>query len=183
MLRCGERSFLLGAASPVWRWFALAGQCRRLPKILDPFFRAYAPRRQSTQSSGGTGAAPARRPADFGGNGAWFPGFNGNLAETTWKGVKSADKHVDVPFLPWTLKTYNERVENLSKDDPEASACRSAYRALCSTRIRFRSFKRAIRWCSSSRETTIVADRQPRPKRSSSQESEADLAGRRRWSL
>jgi hypothetical protein len=62
---------------------------------------------------------PDGRP-DFGGNGAWFPGFNGNLAETTWKGVKSADKHVDVPFLPGTLKTYNERVENRSKDDPEA---------------------------------------------------------------
>ena len=62
---------------------------------------------------------PDGRP-DFGGNGAWFPGFNGNLAETTWKGVKSADKQVDVPFLPGTLKTYNERVENRSKDDPEA---------------------------------------------------------------
>src|ERR1700734_1035591 len=62
---------------------------------------------------------PDGRP-DFGGNGAWYPGFNGNLAETTWKGVKSADKHVDVPFLPWTLKTYNQRVENRAKDDPEA---------------------------------------------------------------
>lgn len=62
---------------------------------------------------------PDGRP-DFGGNGAWYPGFNGNLAETTWKGVKSADQHVDVPFLPWTLNTYNERVENRSKDDPEA---------------------------------------------------------------
>src|SRR5580692_10451934 len=62
---------------------------------------------------------PDGRP-DFGGNGAWFPGFNGNIAETKWKGVKSADKHVDVPFLPWTLQTYNERVINLSKDDPEA---------------------------------------------------------------
>jgi hypothetical protein len=62
---------------------------------------------------------PDGRP-DFGGNGAWYPGFNGNIAETTWKGVKSADKHVDVPFLSWTLKTYNERVENRSKDDPEA---------------------------------------------------------------
>src|ERR1700689_2436175 len=62
---------------------------------------------------------PDGRP-DFGGNGAWYPGFNGNIAETKWKGVKSADVHVDVPFLPWTLKTYNERVENLSKDDPEA---------------------------------------------------------------
>jgi hypothetical protein len=62
---------------------------------------------------------PDGRP-DFGGNGAWYPGFNGNIAETSWKGVKSADKHVDVPFLPWTLKTYNERVENRAKDDPEA---------------------------------------------------------------
>lgn len=55
-----------------------------------------------------------------GGNGAWYPGFNGNVAETTWKGVKSADKHVDVPFLPWSLDTFNQRVETLSKDDPEA---------------------------------------------------------------
>jgi hypothetical protein len=62
---------------------------------------------------------PDGRP-DFGGDGAWYPGFNGNLAETKWKGVKSADKHVDVPFLPWTLQTFNERVENGSKDDPEA---------------------------------------------------------------
>jgi hypothetical protein len=69
--------------------------------------------------AGPTPHLPDGRP-DFGGNGAWYPGFNGNLAETTWKGVKSADKHVDVPFLPWTLKTYNERVENRAKDDPEA---------------------------------------------------------------
>jgi hypothetical protein len=62
---------------------------------------------------------PDGRP-DFGGNGAWYPGFNGNIAETKWKGVKSADKQVDVPFLPWTLQTYNERVENRAKDDPEA---------------------------------------------------------------
>lgn len=57
---------------------------------------------------------------DFGGNGAWYPGFNGNVAETTWKGVKSADKHVDVPFLDWSLAAFNHRVETLSKDDPEA---------------------------------------------------------------
>ncbi len=69
--------------------------------------------------AGPTPHLPDGRP-DFGGNGAWYPGFNGNVAETKWKGVKSADQHVDVPFLAWTLKTYNERVENLSKDDPEA---------------------------------------------------------------
>lgn len=71
------------------------------------------------QAAGPTPHLADGRP-DFGGNGAWYPGFNGNVAETTWKGVKSADKHVDVPFLPWTLATFNERVTNLSKDDPEA---------------------------------------------------------------
>lgn len=57
---------------------------------------------------------------DFGGNGAWYPGFSGNIAEAQWKGVRSADKHVDVPFLPWALDVFNQRVESLSKDDPEA---------------------------------------------------------------
>ena len=62
---------------------------------------------------------PDGRP-DFGGDGAWYPGFGGNLAETQWKGVKSADTHVDVQFLPAALKLFNQRVESLSKDDPEA---------------------------------------------------------------
>jgi hypothetical protein len=57
---------------------------------------------------------------DFGGDGAWYPGFSGNIAETKWKGVKSADKHVDVPFLPSALALFNHRVETLSKEDPEA---------------------------------------------------------------
>lgn len=62
---------------------------------------------------------PDGRP-NFGGNGAWYPGFSGNIAEPTWKGVHSADKHVDVPFLPSALQLFNERVETLAKDDPEA---------------------------------------------------------------
>ena len=62
---------------------------------------------------------PDGRP-DFGGKGAWYPGFSGNIAEAKWKGVRSADKHVDVPFLPWALDLFNSRVESLSKDDPEA---------------------------------------------------------------
>ncbi len=62
---------------------------------------------------------PDGRP-DFGGKGAWYPGFSGNIAETRWKGAKGADKHVDVPFLPSALRLFNERVESLSKDDPEA---------------------------------------------------------------
>ena len=62
---------------------------------------------------------PGGRP-DFGGDGAWYPGFAGNIAEPQWKGVRSADKHVDVPFLPWSIAVFNERVENFAKDDPEA---------------------------------------------------------------
>jgi hypothetical protein len=62
---------------------------------------------------------PDGRP-DFDGDGAWYPGFHGNIAEPTWKGVKSADEHVDVPFLPASLELYNMRVESLSKYDPEA---------------------------------------------------------------
>src|SRR5437764_9980581 len=67
-----------------------------------------------------TPAGPAPHLADgrpdFGGKGAWYPGFSGNIAEPKWKGVKSADKHVDVPFVPWSLKLFNERVENIGKD-------------------------------------------------------------------
>lgn len=68
------------------------------------------------------GPAPHLRDGrpDFGGNGAWFPGFAGNIAETKWKGVKSADQHVDVPFLPASLALFNHRVETIGKEDPEA---------------------------------------------------------------
>ena len=84
----------------------------------------------ATQGTGATKQGP--RPAagsaphlangfpDFGGNGAWYPGFSGNIAETRWKGVKSADVKVDVPFLPAALELFNQRVTSNSKDDPEA---------------------------------------------------------------
>jgi hypothetical protein len=81
-----------------------------------------------TDQGRGKGPKPVAGPAphfadgrpDFGGDGAWYPGFSGNIAEGQWKGVHSADRHVDVPFLPWALEVFNQRVESLSKDDPEA---------------------------------------------------------------
>jgi hypothetical protein len=76
-------------------------------------------RRAQLPPAGPAPHLPDGRP-DFGGKGAWYPGFAGNIAETKWKGVKSADHQVDVPFLPWALKLFNERVENIGKDDPEA---------------------------------------------------------------
>src|SRR5579863_8592495 len=97
-----------------------------LAKDPGPFLGGYA-------NSEGTGrgkqapavpAGPAPHLADgrpdFGGDGAWYPGFSGNIAEERSKGVHSADKHVDVPFLDSALKVFNQRVETLSKDDPEA---------------------------------------------------------------
>jgi hypothetical protein len=72
-----------------------------------------------TPVAGPTPHLPDGRP-DFGGDGAWYPGFAGNIAEPQWKGVRSADKHVDVPFLPESIAVFNERVQNFAKDDPEA---------------------------------------------------------------
>lgn len=84
----------------------------------------------ATQGTGATKQGPRAKagPAphfpdglpNFGGDGAWYPGFAGNIAETRWKGVKSADKQVDVPFLPAALELFNQRVTTNSKDDPEA---------------------------------------------------------------
>ena len=115
----GQRCFRAGIAC-----LALASCYAQQPPLAKdpgPFLPGFGAEQDKVPKTvaGPAPHLPDGRP-DFGGNGAWYPGFNGNIAETTWKGVKSADTHVDVPFLPWTLKTYNERVENRSKDDPES---------------------------------------------------------------
>ena len=103
-----------------------------LAKDPGPFLGGYA--NQPPENTGAPNPGKARQAAvpagpaphladgrpDFGGDGAWYPGFSGNIAEERWKGVRSADKHVDVPFLQASIKILNERVESLSKDDPEA---------------------------------------------------------------
>jgi hypothetical protein len=96
---------------------------QRLAKDPGPFIEP-APPDQGRARGPKPVAGPAPHLADgrpdFGGDGAWYPGFSGNIAERQWKGVKSADRHVDVPFMPWALEVFNQRVESLSKDDPEA---------------------------------------------------------------
>jgi hypothetical protein len=87
--------------------------------FLEPGQFGNGPDSGSKAKAGPTPHLPDGRP-DFGGKGAWYPGFSGNIAEPMWKGVHSADKHVDVPFLPSALQQFNERVETLAKDDPEA---------------------------------------------------------------
>src|ERR1035441_4481926 len=79
------------------------------PGAFDPAASQPAPRAPRTPA-GPTPHLADGRP-DFGGKGAWYPGFAGNIAEPMWKGVKSADRHVDVPFLPAALALFNERVE------------------------------------------------------------------------
>lgn len=100
---------------------ALWGQQGQLARDPGPFAPGFGAE-QDKQAKAAAGPAPhlAGGQPDFGGDGAWYPGFSGNIAETRWKGVKSADQQVDVPFLPWSLQVFNERVENLAKDDPEA---------------------------------------------------------------
>jgi hypothetical protein len=103
--------------------FVFGQQPPRLAKDPGPFLETPPP-----DQGRGRGPKPVAGPAphlpdgrpDFGGDGAWYPGFSGNIAERQWKGVKSADRHVDVPFMPWALDVFNQRVESLSKDDPEA---------------------------------------------------------------
>jgi hypothetical protein len=95
----------------------------RLAKDPGPFLQpgqfADQPEDRPRLPAGPAPHLPDGRPY-FGGNGAWYPGFAGNIAEPKWKGVKSADQHVDVPFLPGSLALFNERVEDIGKDDPEA---------------------------------------------------------------
>jgi hypothetical protein len=107
---------------------AFAQQPQPAPPKLAADPGPFLPANPQTQARGKQGPRPVAGPAphladgrpDFGGNGAWYPGFSGNIAEVQWKGVHSADKHVDVPFLPWALEVFNQRVESNSKDDPEA---------------------------------------------------------------
>lgn len=88
------------------------------PGAFDP--TAPQPSARAPRTPAGPAPHLADGRPDFGGKGAWYPGFAGNIAEPMWKGVKSADRHVDVPFLPSALALFNERVETIGKDDPEA---------------------------------------------------------------
>jgi hypothetical protein len=110
----------------VWTTAALFGQTPRPATAPDPGAFDLGATQGGGQGKQGPRpkAGPAPRLAnglpDFGGDGAWYPGFSGNIAEKRWKGVKSADVQVDVPFLPAALELFNQRVTSNSKDDPEA---------------------------------------------------------------
>jgi hypothetical protein len=111
------------ATGTVFLCLSVVNLLAQVPLARDPgAFDPTAPEPIARRPASPAGPVPhlADGRPDFGGKGAWFPNFAGNIAEPKWKGVKSADRHVDVPFLPWSLKLFNERVENIGKDDPEA---------------------------------------------------------------
>jgi hypothetical protein len=115
------RALLVLVCLGSFRVFGQQPSPSQLAKDPGPFLPELArgEERPAQPAAGPVPHLPDGRP-DFGGKGAWYPGFAGNIAEPKWKGVKSADQHVDVPFLPSSLKLFNDRVNSDSKDDPEA---------------------------------------------------------------
>jgi hypothetical protein len=62
------------------------------------------------------------------GKGAWFPRIVDDISgngggekdeRTRERQKKMVDERVDVPFLPWAKKAYEDSAANLSKEDPE----------------------------------------------------------------
>ena len=45
---------------------------------------------------------------DLGGKGIWYPRHVGDMAATKWKGEKSAEHDIEVPFLPWAKAKFDE---------------------------------------------------------------------------
>jgi hypothetical protein len=81
-----------------------------------------SPQASSLQAAGPAPRLPDGTP-DLGGKGVWYPRRVGDMASTKWKSIpavtgKSAERDVDVPFLPWARARFDEN-RNL-RDDTEA---------------------------------------------------------------
>lgn len=103
--------------------------------ILAVFVSALAPNRSPAQVVGGrladpttkvptkpTPRLPDGRPDLGNSKGAWNPRIIENIAGVG-PGAPArtpVEKVIDVPFLPWAKKVYDERVASLQLDDPEA---------------------------------------------------------------
>ena len=59
------------------------------------------------QAAAPTPRLPDGKP-DLGGKGVWYPRHLGDMARTKWKNEKSADRDVEVPFLPWARVKFDE---------------------------------------------------------------------------
>jgi hypothetical protein len=105
LARCGFVVFLLSLPA--------AGQAPIGGRLPDPP-ESNAPRRPAPRLADG-------RPDLGNGKGSWNPRIIENIAGVGPGAPRRTpvEHVVDVPFQPWAKKAYDERVANLSKDDPE----------------------------------------------------------------
>jgi hypothetical protein len=98
---------LLAAAAPALAQAPVAGRIPDPPASLKP---------------GPTPRLPDGRPDLGNGKGAWNPRVVANLSGTgrSTRDRSPVESIVDVPFQPWAKTLYDERLANLSIDDPEA---------------------------------------------------------------
>lgn len=76
------------------------------------------------------------------GKGAWNPRIVANIAGTGADPSRSpVEKRVDVPFRPWAKELYEQRQENLSKDDPESKCLPPGIPRLMATPFPFQIFQ------------------------------------------
>jgi hypothetical protein len=107
MIRLYLTLVLLAAAAPALAQAPVAG------RIPDP---------PASRKAGPTPRLPDGRPDLGNGKGAWNPRVVANLSGTG-RGARDrspVESIVDVPFQPWAKTLYDERLANLSVDDPEA---------------------------------------------------------------
>jgi hypothetical protein len=77
------------------------------------------------------------------GKGVWNPRVMASLSGTGRGGATrmAVDKIVDIPMTPWAKKLYDERMANLSKEDPEGRCLPPGVPRLMSTPFPFQIFQ------------------------------------------
>ncbi len=74
--------------------------------------------------------------------GSWNPRVVANIAGTGADPSRSpVEKIVDVPFRPWAKAVYDQRIANLSKDDPESRCLPPGVPRLMATPFPFQIFQ------------------------------------------
>jgi hypothetical protein len=74
--------------------------------------------------------------------GSWNPRVIANIAGTGADPSRSpVEKIVDVPFRPWARAVYDQRIANLSKDDPESRCLPPGVPRLMATPFPFQIFQ------------------------------------------
>jgi hypothetical protein len=92
------------------------------PASADDFTGAKAAAAVARKDAKPTPRLPDGHPDLGNSKGSWDPPGVGDMAGTGGgqAGTAKPEKKIDVPFLPWAKKQYDEVNDNLTKDDPEA---------------------------------------------------------------